>query len=65
MNIIKKEAYEAVVKRVESDLASAQYKVIKNKLTFKKLVNEQTRLKRERGILYELLRTIRADKGTK
>jgi len=60
---IKKEAYDAVLRRVEGELASVKNKIAHNKFEFKKLVDEQTRLKRERGILGELLRVIKAGRS--
>jgi predicted nucleic acid-binding Zn-ribbon protein len=58
---IKKEAYEAVVKKLEDELASVQSRIMRNKYQFKSLAQEQAKLKRERGIITETLRTVRGD----
>ncbi len=58
---IRKEAYEAVVKKLEDELASVQGKIMRNKYQFKSLAQEQAKLKRERGIIAETLRTVRGD----
>ncbi len=58
---IKKAAYEAVVKKLEDELASVQGKIMRNKYQFKALAQEQEKLKRERGIITETLRTVRGD----
>jgi len=57
---IKKAAYEAVVKKLEDELANVQSKVQRNKYHFKLLTEEQTKLKRERGVLSETIRTVRS-----
>ncbi len=59
MPTIKKHAYEAVIRKLEDELASINYKIRRNKVDFKTLVNTQTTLKRERGILRDLLRQVR------
>jgi hypothetical protein len=58
---IKKQAYEMVKRRLTDDLSRAQAKVRSNKLAFKALAEEQTRLKRERGILGQALRDLTAN----
>jgi hypothetical protein len=62
---IKKAAYEAVVKKLEDELATVQSKVMRNKYQFKALAEEQAKLKRERGIITETLRTVRGNCKTK
>ena len=61
---IKKAAYDAVVKKLEDELASVQSRISRNKYQFKMLAQEQAKLKRERGILAETLRTVRGNSGT-
>jgi hypothetical protein len=58
---VKKEAYDLVVKKLEAELASVQYKVGRNKDEFKKLAREQTLLKRERGILCDVIRKVKGE----
>ena len=52
---IKRAAYDIVVRKLESELATVQSKVARNKWNFKVLAEEQSKLKRERGILSNLL----------
>ena len=52
---IKKSAYEAVLKKLEDELAEVQSRVSRNRWNFKVLAEEQTKLKRERGILCNLM----------
>ncbi len=64
MTAIKKAAYDAVLHKLQNEMASLNGKIGRNKYEFKKLVDEQTRLKRERAVLWELTRSLR-DKGAK
>lgn len=59
MAYIKKQAYEAVMQKLDNELASLNYKILRNKNEFKKLAQEQGRMKRERGILCGLIRDLR------
>lgn len=56
---IKKAAYDAVMKKLENELASIQSRIARNKWNFEVLVGEQTRLKRQRGILCNLMYDLR------
>ncbi len=59
---IKKAAYDAVVAKLESELATVQAKVRRNKVNFRVLEEDQAKLKRERGILTELINAVTANK---
>uniref|UniRef100_A0A6M3LG68 Uncharacterized protein n=1 Tax=viral metagenome TaxID=1070528 RepID=A0A6M3LG68_9ZZZZ len=56
---IKKAAFESVIKRLENDLASLNSKIGRNKWDMKKLAEESARMKRERGILCDLMWELR------
>ncbi len=56
---IKKSAYEAVVTKLENERQSVEWKIRHNKDEFKKLAREQSTLKRERGIITELIRDVK------
>ena len=59
---VKKAAYDAIMQKLENELGSVQYKIIRNKTNFKLLAEEQTKLKRERGILCKLINDLRGQK---
>ncbi len=59
---IRKAAYDAVVAKLESELATVQSKVRRNKVNFRMLAEDQAKLKRERGILTELINDVTARK---
>ena len=59
MPTIHKEAYEAVVLKLQNELDSILYKVRRNKEDIKTLVRTQTTLKRERVVIQNLLRELR------
>jgi len=59
---VKKAAYDAVMQKLENELGSIQYKIIRNKNNFKLLAEEQAKLKRERGILHKLINDLRGQK---
>lgn len=56
---VKKAAYDAVMKKLEDELASVHSRVSRNKRTFKALAEEQAKLKRQRGILCNLMYDLR------
>ncbi len=56
---IKKAAYDAVTKKLNDELASINSRVSRNKYNFKVLAEEQTKLKRQRGILCDLLNDLK------
>lgn len=56
---VKKAAYEAVMTKLENELASVNYKILRNKTNFKTLAEEQAKLKRERGVLTTLMGDLR------
>lgn len=58
---VKKAAYDAVIAKLESELAAIQSKVRQNKSTLRVFEGEQARLKRERGILTELIGAVKAN----
>ena len=62
---IKKAAYDAVVAKLESELATVQSKVRRNKVNFRMLAEDQAKLKRERGILTELINDVKANQKDK
>ena len=55
---MKKEAKEAVRKRLEKEQNEIRGKIRANKYAMKNLVDEQTRLKRELPLLQELIRSL-------
>ena len=56
---IKKAAYDAIIKKLEDELASINSRVSRNKWNFKTLAEEQAKLKRQRGILSDLIWELR------
>jgi len=59
---VKKAAYDAVMQKLENELGSVQYRIIRNKNNFKLLAEEQGKLKRERGILTKLINDLKGQK---
>jgi hypothetical protein len=59
---IKKSAYEAITQRLENDLASINFKISENKWEIKKKVEAQAILKRQRGLLCDLIYSIKNQK---
>ena len=55
---IKKRVYDQILLGLRNDLSRVQSDVIRNKRNFKILVEEQTILKRKRGILTNLIRDV-------
>ena len=62
---IKKAAYDAVYQRLENDLASLNGKIRRNRWDMKKLAEEQASMKRQRGILCDLMYELRLQAKTK
>ena len=62
---IKKAAYDAIIKKLEDELASINSRVSRNKWNFKALAEEQAKLKRQRGILCDLLYGLRLQAKSK
>lgn len=60
---VRKEAYDAIVRKLENELSTIQYKIMRNKRTFKDLAKDQATLKRERGIIADLIRKIKGAKS--
>jgi hypothetical protein len=56
---IKNSAYDAVLKKLEDELATVQGKVSRNRWNFKCLAEEQSKLKRERGVLNDLINDLK------
>ena len=56
---IKKAAYDAIINKLENELGSIQYRIIRNKNNFKLLAEEQAKLKRERGLLSNLINEVK------
>ena len=62
---VKKQAYDRVVQKLEGELSSINTKIIQNRDEFKRLANTQAVLKRECGILVEMIRDLKGKGGEK
>ena len=54
-----KAAYEAVIQVLDNELAVVNRKIAWNKRQFKTLADEQSKMKRERGIICDTIRTVK------
>lgn len=57
---IKKEAYDVIIQKFRNEYHQVQSKINKNLYEFKRLSQEQSRLKRERAILMDTIKSLDA-----
>ena len=59
MPFLKKDAYNAVIAKLGLEQEKLRYGIKENKREMRKLVDKQTSMKRQLGILQELIRSIK------
>jgi len=58
----KEQAFDRLIRAVEDHRRTVETQIVKNRRVLKEYANQQTVLKRERGVITKQLRQLRADR---